>query len=404
MIGVIADDLTGAAELGAVAWHHGLTAEVVLDRGSVSTDSAVVCLDTHSRSQTALEAARRAAAAAARMQEAGMEWVYKKTDSVLRGQVVAELNAVLQQLGLKRALLLPANPGLGRVIRDGRYFINGQPLDQTEFARDPEYPRKSAFVSELLSVPAGPAVQVCQRGTPLPDSGIMVGEVDSLIALNEWAACRSPDMLLAGGAQFFAALLAAAGHRVKRPASANALAPGGSGRELFVCGTTSNSGLDFVQNARTRGTPVFSLPAELARGGDFRPAAVDALARRAAEALLKNRRAILCVGLPQVAEASIAQRLAVQLAKAAEAVLNLTDVDDIYAEGGATALELAVRMGWARLKVVGELSLGVATLAVDGPRPGRLTVKPGSYVWPASVQNPAPQAAPTFGGGIPQQL
>ena len=30
MIGVIADDLTGAAELGAVGLRHGLSAEVVL--------------------------------------------------------------------------------------------------------------------------------------------------------------------------------------------------------------------------------------------------------------------------------------------------------------------------------------------------------------------------------------
>jgi hypothetical protein len=51
-------------------------------------------------------------------------------------------------------------------------------------------------------------------------------------------------------------------------------------------------------------------------------------------------------------------------------------------------VELAHCMGWTRLRVVGELAPGVATLAVGDRDSLRLTIKPGSYVWPDAVQEP----------------
>ena len=56
--------------------------------------------------------------------------------------MVAEIEAVLGPLGLRRALLVPANPALGRVIRGGCYFIDGIPIDKTDFGQDPEYPAR----------------------------------------------------------------------------------------------------------------------------------------------------------------------------------------------------------------------------------------------------------------------
>ena len=124
MIGVIADDLTGAAELGAVGLRHGLRAEIVR-RGDPSGRADLVCVDTDSRSCEPA-AAKRAATAAKMLRAAGAKWIYKKVDSVLRGQVTAEVEAVMKQLKVERALLLPANPSLGRTIRDGQYFVHDQ--------------------------------------------------------------------------------------------------------------------------------------------------------------------------------------------------------------------------------------------------------------------------------------
>src|SRR5688572_7906414 len=63
MIAVIADDLSGAAELAGVACRHGLSAEVqtVFSRFS---NADVICVDTDSRSLSSAKAAEKVAVVA----------------------------------------------------------------------------------------------------------------------------------------------------------------------------------------------------------------------------------------------------------------------------------------------------------------------------------------------------
>ena len=208
MIGVIADDLTGAAELGALAWRFGLKAEVRLS-GTPNPGMEVVCVDTHSRSCAPTEAAQRAKAATAMFRTSQARWIYKKTDSILRGQVVPEIEAILQELRLARCILVPANPSLGRVIQDAQYFIHGKPIHQTEFARDPQHPRLSPRVLDLLTSRGAMPVGISKPGSVLPEHGIAVGEAVTVTDLDQWASQRNESTLYAGGAEFFGALLRA---------------------------------------------------------------------------------------------------------------------------------------------------------------------------------------------------
>jgi uncharacterized protein YgbK (DUF1537 family) len=182
----------------------------VILQGECIGDADLLCLDTDSRSCRANEAARCAAAAARKLRKAGAVWIYKKVDSVLRGNVVAEVSAIGQALGFRSALLVPANPRFGRVIRDGRYFVKNKPIHQTDFARDPEYPRKSPNVLKMLGVTKAGEVSVMRLAKYGPSSGIVLGEVSTSADVEEWASRRSEDMLLAGGAEFFEAVLTAA--------------------------------------------------------------------------------------------------------------------------------------------------------------------------------------------------
>jgi uncharacterized protein YgbK (DUF1537 family) len=392
VIGVIADDLTGAAELGAVGLRYGLRAEIVLS-GAAGGEADLVCVDTNSRSCAPQEAGRRAAAAADLLRGAGAEWIYKKVDSVLRGEVAAELAAVMGRLGVGLALLAPANPSLGRTIRGGRYLIHGKPIDETEFARDPEHPRVSSQVIKLLGTSEACPICVRRVEESLPVEGIVIAEAETPGDLGLWAARRSPKLLVAGGAEFFGALLAGSGEG--RGGIVGAAARQGdslmgrprsySGGELFVCGSMSESGREFVSAARVRGTPVFSLPQELARGADLTAAAAESIIEQAVKALAAGGRVILNVGLPPVSERTAARLLAVRLVEVAESVLSRTAVERVYVEGGATAVELARRMGWARLAVLDELAPGVARLAPADHGTVVLTIKPGTYVWPEAI-------------------
>jgi D-threonate/D-erythronate kinase len=385
MIVVIADDLTGAAELGAVGLRHGLQSELVTD-AQTGVVADLVCVDTDSRSCTPAEAGRRAAAAAEVFQRAGATWIYKKVDSVLRGPVTAELEAVARQLGLDTVLLAPANPSLGRIIKHGRYFICGQPLHESEFAHDPEHPRTTSDVLGLLDI--GNELPVCLRrlGEALPPSGIVVAEAETAADLQAWAARQAPGLLPAGGAEFFAALLDLAGCSLARP-PAGLAASLNNGSEFFVCGSPSRSASEFVRTAREQGTPVFSLPEAVAGGADWPRAAVDTFAQPVAASLGSHPRVILNIGWPLVGQPARTEVPVTRLAQAAEAVLRQATVGHAYLEGGATAAALFRRLGWSRFRVLNELAPGVATLTTPQAPSLRLTIKPGSYRWPDQVQD-----------------
>src|SRR5262249_50022835 len=147
--------------------------------------------------------------------------VYKKCDSVLRGHVAAECLAVTRATGKQRVLLIPANPSRQRIIRGGDYFVDGVPLAQTAFARDPDHPRKSSRVSELV----GPA------------PGIEIPDVVSIEDLSRRAATIDKNILPAGGVDFFNALLTTK----LRPTHSSSAGASDScriqGPSLFVCGS-----------------------------------------------------------------------------------------------------------------------------------------------------------------------
>ena len=379
MIGVIADDLTGAAELGAVGRRLGLKADILLN-GHPTTNADLICLDTDSRSCTPAQAANRAAAAAGFLQAAGARWIYKKVDSVLRGNVTAEVEAVMRQLGLDRAVLLPANPSLGRIIRGGEYFVNGTPIDRTEFAHDPQYPRRSSQVLHMIDAPQHFELRLAGENFEVPEKTILIGQADSSEAVRTWARTRTSALLPVGGAEFFGALLAE-----ERPPPTTLVGQDfefGDERQLFICGTTSKAGEELFRSARQANMPVFTLPQELMRQYDFLPQAVDVITQQVITAFAGSKRVVLGVGLPHVQDARLAQRLTGHLVSVAELILRRCDIKYVFAEGGATSAELVRRMNWSRLEVCREWAPGVATLAVPSANPTWLTIKPGSYSWP----------------------
>jgi uncharacterized protein YgbK (DUF1537 family) len=286
-------------------------------------------------------------------------------------------------------LLLPANPSLGRKIQDGRYFVQGRPIHKTEFAHDPEHPRTSARVLELMSHSQTTPIQMSNLGETLPVTGIVVGEAATPLDMQRWALLRDSQTLPAGGSEYFGALLTA--EKTKVAAKVNGSCPHGDvRRELFVCGTGSQSSRKFVKEAQGRGTPVFSLPSELAWSAGFTPGAAEVISQRVLSMFQSHACVILNVGLPPVRKIQVARRLSDHLVQIAELVLRQLEVRQVYAEGGATAAELVRRMGWARLSVLGEPAPGVATLAIEGNGSQLLTVKPGTYAWPAKwTEGPA---------------
>lgn len=151
---VVADDFTGANDAGVGLALQQAQVNVILDLDALTTGTLheVTVINTDSRAQTAQDAALRVVHAVTRWREAGGNgWVFKKIDSTLRGNLGAEIAAALTASDAAMALIAPAVPALGRITRDGKVWVNGKLLTETEFASDPKTPVHSADIAERIA-------------------------------------------------------------------------------------------------------------------------------------------------------------------------------------------------------------------------------------------------------------
>ena len=152
---VIADDLTGGADtgvqfcraVGGIYLKHYAAGTVACENGWPTGLS----IYTNSRHIDAAEAARRAAAALAGADRSPSSPVYKKIDSCLRGNIGAELDALMRQSGAEISIVAPALPAQGRTTLHDVHRVDEVPVALTEMGRDPLSPVKVSQVSSLLS-------------------------------------------------------------------------------------------------------------------------------------------------------------------------------------------------------------------------------------------------------------
>jgi 4-hydroxythreonine-4-phosphate dehydrogenase len=124
---IVADDLTGAADSAARCVQAGLSAEIWLEASPQATDVDVVSISTDSRFLLPEEASQRVAATLSALASwAGATW-YKKIDSTLRGNLGAELDAMLAALQGSVVVISPAFPAQGRGLEGGKLVYAGAP-------------------------------------------------------------------------------------------------------------------------------------------------------------------------------------------------------------------------------------------------------------------------------------
>jgi D-threonate/D-erythronate kinase len=155
---VLADDLTGALEAGALFAGRGVKCIVTLKPediiGNDYGDIRVIVADTQSRHLGPQNAFERIRSIAARAD--GFDYFFKKTDSTLRGNVAAELYGLMEAKPGNPLVFSPAYPRMGRTVTGGSLHVNGVPVSETEFARDQLNPVKESHIPSLLSASGFP--------------------------------------------------------------------------------------------------------------------------------------------------------------------------------------------------------------------------------------------------------
>jgi len=153
-IAIIADDLTGASDSGVQFARKGIETHVVFDISffnSESNGNVVIVIDTDSRAIKADVAYERVKGTARKLHNYGFNFIYKKIDSTLRGNLGAEIEAILDSATFDYTIVVPAFPKLGRTTVDGVQYLNHVPISETEVARDLCTPVKESNIVKLLS-------------------------------------------------------------------------------------------------------------------------------------------------------------------------------------------------------------------------------------------------------------
>jgi D-threonate/D-erythronate kinase len=355
LLAAIADDMTGALEIGALFAARSLRA-VVIPAGEVEEwvprfgDADVLVFDTASRHSDAATAAKRVSLVAAECIRHEVKRLYKKTDSALRGNVGAELAALLTRGA--PIFYAPAYPALGRTARGGRLFVNGTRVDQSAFAWDPFEAITDCDIASLLAPHfACPIKIVPPMSHPAPDAEcvyVFDGDTGEHVAHVARLVERQSAWIAAGPSGLAAAI--AALHGTQR----NGELPR-AGRTLVINGSLHELARQQIEETIDSGWPVID--------EDYEGAVSD-------WAILR----------PEYAPPRASLGYAHQRAETVVRLVRRAHIETLVVFGGDTVRAIVEELHSSEIESIDELLPGVALSHIQKEPPGLLLVsKAGGF-------------------------
>lgn len=148
---IIADDFTGALDTGVKFAEAGAKTKVMTkwDESFVNDPSEVLVLCVPTRHDNPLDAYRRVRKVV-EIADGKVGCIFKKTDSALRGNIGAELTAVVEGSKANNLYFIPALPSMNRFTQGGVHYIDGVVVRDSVFGRDPFEPVTESYIPELM--------------------------------------------------------------------------------------------------------------------------------------------------------------------------------------------------------------------------------------------------------------
>ena len=302
ILGVIADDFTGATDVASMLVRAGMRTLLVIgvpDRADTVdadavADAVVIALKT--RTVPAAEAVRESLAALRWLQAAGMRQCYFKYcstfDSTPAGNIGPVAEALMTALAAPFAIACPAFPENGRTIFRGHLFVGDELLSDSGMRHHPLTPMTDANLVRVLQAQCSGRVGLVRQDTVAQGVAAVRERFDALRAdgismaigdaianddLRVLAAACADHPLLTAGSGLALGLPAVYAERgwLTPDAGAADLGPSG-GLAAVLAGSCSLATNAQVLRWQQAGRPAFAIdPRALARG---EPVAANALA------------------------------------------------------------------------------------------------------------------------------
>ena len=368
-VGLIADDLTGAFDAAAPFARRGLATRVACRADALATALECPCdvlaVNTASRHIDGAAAAERVARVCRALAPLDPALLFKKIDSTLRGNVVAEVAAAITASGRGEAVVTPAMPAQGRTVRGGVVYVNGIALSETSFARD----RRSAPARQPLArqfADAGLRAAVVGGGGPEGAAQVWIADCADEAELGRiaaWALARAESAVMAGAAGL-AEALAGAAFGPARPHTVDAP----DGAIIFVIGSRAPVSREQARLLAERDEDCVVFDAE-----------AGAIDINGAARALRSGAARLLIRVPEFPEAAPDQ-VAAALGRGVAALLEAAPVGVVVVTGGDTAAAFLDAIGWSVVDLVGELQPGIPlSLVTRGEARFALITKAGGF-------------------------
>lgn len=151
---IIADDFTGALDTGVQFATRGVKTRVVTradyDFSQLDLEVQVLVIDAETRHLSSSEAYNIVYDITKRAIKHKVPYLYKKTDSALRGNIGSELTAMLEAAEGKTLSFLLAFPKMKRLTKEGIHYINGVPVKESVFGQDPFEPVTCSYIPQII--------------------------------------------------------------------------------------------------------------------------------------------------------------------------------------------------------------------------------------------------------------
>jgi uncharacterized protein YgbK (DUF1537 family) len=377
---VIADDLTGAAEIGGIAYLAGFSVRIVLEFGnSDKYHEDVIIIDSNSRHLSEERAFHKIAFILQILNLANYDLIFKKTDSLLRGNIEPEILAFFFRAFFHSALLIPANPSKKQSINCGKYYIENIPINETIYRSDPEYPRKWKMVKNLFRTQR----TITISGNKMPknwNGRIFIPDINSVRDIEtNLEKIENENVLFAGGAEFFKSVIKNKfGCTFKNnDSSLNRKA----GQKCFIMGSNSNNCKKTLSILSEKKFKIFHLPGSSIRIEKHFQNWVNNILSK----LREGYNIVVATPHEFIRKKTDRIRITKRVVQTACLINNeLKTRDLIFIEGGETASSFFRELNWQELTVKSNFDDGVVMLQPENLNMG-VVIKPGSYLWPRLV-------------------
>ena len=392
---VIGDDVTGANDTGVMFADGGYSTILHISVDSLNhadmSSAQIFAVSTGCRALYDQAASKTASAVQVAI-EHGVNRIYLKIDSTMRGSVAQQIDGALKEWSKLHAdakvVVCPAYPVMGRTIENGHLYVNGVPVCDTPSGQDRICPVSSSDMCTLIpgavSVPSSDVAKLkeailnSQAKVIVPDAS----SEEDLARIAEAIQAIGPQIIPTGSAGLASKI------KLAKVSQSECTAQRKLGKALILLSTihsTSEKQLDYFLSSKHGADTTVFIPANVQITGDE---SYQEHLRNQLKALLSCNCDFFVIksnptGIdrPKEEMTQLSQSIAKNLAALTLYALNTSDFDSVIIFGGDGASAFLEQAGITELRLNCSVMPGVPmSTAVNGQYKGlQLITKSGGF-------------------------